>query len=191
MLRLFADGGCLWDGNGVGSRSTIGGTYSWVIVEEDDRIVCEKSGVIEASVLGYSAGEQLPTVTNNVSELYSLAFGILNVEEGVDVHVYSDSQCALGRIFRQHTLNGVPPWLIRLTCNARDHIMKLGRTPYTMLAGHPTKAELVLGRSIERKGKDGKIYREGGLPVSKWNKVCDEEAKKAGVRWQQERAAIE
>lgn len=170
---LFCDGGCIRK-----NPSPIGGSWAFVVVDSEGCLLREHSGVIDAKLLGVGG-----YCTNNVSELYALCYGILDLPAvwwtDAIVDIYSDSECTLGRIFLHQSLNGVPPWLVTMVRNVREHLKKL-RFTYTLVAGHPNRAELELGKTIERRNKQGKITQIGGVPVSKWNCFCDSLCTAAG-----------
>lgn len=177
-LSLYVDGGCI-----VRNPSPYGGTYGVVLVQSG-RVIEEKSGVIDAATLGYEG-----CCSNNVAELYALSLGILTIPEGAECGIYSDSENALGRIFQAWRLGGVPLWLCAMRDNARKHLRKLARFQYDLVQGHPNKAELAAGVTIERRNKKGAVTQIGGLPVSEWNVYADGLCRIAADRWQEERKA--
>lgn len=151
IAAVYSDGGVI-DIN----PSPLGGTWAWVWVDADGRRLAEQSGVVLPASLG------VQTVSNNVSELFALLAGLSALPHGWSGHVYSDSQITLGRLFREWKLANVPPWLVEYGQRTLRRI-DLAKTQYTLVAGHPTAAELAKGFSHKR-----------NLPVSAHNVRCDE-----------------
>lgn len=149
---LFADGG-LCGANG----SATAGTWAYVIVQDCQRVE-SGSGVLTAATIG------LPTISNNVTELYALCKGMRALGEGWRGTICSDSHVTLCRRFPTAKMEGVPEPLIRF---ARCQFSRFVRTcNWVLLDGHPTRAQLAAGV-----GK-----RQG--PVSQWNVWCDKECTK-------------
>jgi ribonuclease HI len=150
IIAVYADGGVI----GL-NPSAIGGTWAWCQVGEDgERLKCA-SGIIRPSPeLG------LFVITNNVTEFAALARALRALPDGWSGQVYSDSRITLGRFFEGWKLEGIPVgW--------GDHIQylrkRLGVLEWTLLDGHPTKAQLAAG--IGKRGN----------PVSAHNAWCDKE----------------
>lgn len=174
-LSLYTDGGLL-----SSNPSSKGGTYAFVILDDNEDVVIQKSGVIDI-VLGVNGH-----VTNNIAELYALAYGIVSIPSGASVDIFCDSENALNRLFQYGTMANVPEWLVLLTKRAKHHLRELDSFTYAALAGHPSKEELRLGKSIHRES-NGKIMRYGGIPVSKWNQLCDKMCNEARARYEAEK----
>lgn len=144
---LYCDGGV------IGSNpSSVGGTWAFCIVENDERIF-EHKGFI-------TPGEDLPAITNNLTEMLALVRGLQQLPVGWAGTIYSDSQITLGRAFEGWKWKNIPAWLHHEYQVARG---RLGwpNIKHVLLQGHPTKAELLAGV-----GKSGR-------PVSEHNVWCD------------------
>lgn len=170
MIRLFTDAGLL-----SANPSSIGGVYAFVVVDDDDNITMEKTGIIDAC-LGYEG-----VVTSNLAELYCLCYGIMQIPAGSHAGIYSDSEVSIGRVFQAQRRAGVPMWLSQLTDNARLRLANLKKFEYSLVGGHPNRKELELGKTIARKG------RMGGLMVSHWNVYCDNLCKVEAEKWHESR----
>jgi ribonuclease HI len=160
MNALFADGGVISK-----NPSSIGGTWAFRIISKDV-VVCERSGVITP------LQADLPTITNNLTEMLALVRGLQTLcltpkWTGV---IYSDSQITLGRVFEGWKWTGIPAWLHKEYQSARSGLLCWDEIQHVLLSGHPTKAQLEAGTG------------SGGRPVSIHNvwcdKACGEEAKK-------------
>ncbi len=146
---LYADGGVIGP-----NPSPIGGTWAWCLVDEQGARVAADSGTLLQADVG------LPTVTNNVTELYALIVGCEALPTGWRGVVCSDSWISLQRVFRGAKLNHVPLWL----CQRLGALLKSGRLAdctYELLDGHPTRAELESG------------IGKRGHRVSEHNVFCD------------------
>ena len=150
---IFSDGGCSFS-----NPSKIGGTWCWALVE-NNQVKKSSSGIITPNDL------DLPTITNNVSELYAAYQAISSLPPDWYGTLYTDSSVTLHRFTHGHSFNGIPDWL-------KEEVLKLRKDKnwnVTLVAGHPTKAELLQG-----------FRSRNGLPVSVWNKWCDEECTRLG-----------
>jgi hypothetical protein len=95
---------------------------------------------------GYVTPAELdaPAVTNNHTELLALVLGLEALPVGWAGTVYSDSWVSLQRVFLAAKLANVPPWLVeRLQTLQKSGALK--QMTYTLLDGHPTRAELAAG----------------------------------------------
>jgi ribonuclease HI len=174
---LYTDGGVIWDKSiGIASRSRIGGTWAWVLVEDDERIISQASGVITPVDMG------VDSITNNISELYAALEGLkqVNLREW-DGKVCVDSQVTLRRLttveIHKIEADATYPFDLRRRLldfrQARPNRSYYGR--FTLLGGHPTEDDLKAGKTKKR-----------GLPCSKWNALCDTMANEAGVAYVKE-----
>jgi hypothetical protein len=149
MQRLFTDGGNI--GN---NPSTIGGTYAYVLVE-DDIIIAKASGIITPERMKVEA------VTNNQSELYAIGKGIYALPKDWEGEICTDSYVTIRRVFHKGTMAGVPPWLIEATIKVRYRLKGM-KVTYLHLGGHPSGEELRAG------------VRQDGRPCSEYNVLCDQ-----------------
>lgn len=175
MIRLYTDAGLLSP-----NPSPKGGVYGFVIIDDDDNILMEKSGVIDAKTLGHDG-----YCSSNVAELYALCYGVLSLPVGSHAGIYCDNEVAVGRVFLAQKRAGVPPWLSEMVDNARLRLQNLSKFEYAFTGGHPTKAELEKGETMSRYGKDGQLYRKAGLHVSKWNCHADNLCKIEADKWRE------
>lgn len=147
-FAVYADGGVCGP-----NPSRIGGTWAWVWADGRGEAIREESGLVEPCDLG------LDTVTNNVTELYAALRLIESLPGGWAGTLHTDSEVTLHRLTHSHSFKGVPDWMRLRVLKAREG----RRWTVTLLAGHPTRAELARG------------YRErNGLPVSRHNVRCDQ-----------------
>ena len=149
-MRLYTDGGVI--GKNPGKD---GGTWAWCLVNEADGVTVEgeRSGIVEAGWLG------LPAISNNVTELAAVVFGLEALPHGlVPVHWFTDSNVTLLRMTKATCKwNGVPVELKKRALAVRNRIASA-----TLLGGHPSRSELAAG------------VRKDGFPVSIHNVRCDE-----------------
>jgi ribonuclease HI len=155
--EIYTDGGVI-----LRNPSTIGGTWAWCLVENDE-IINSGSGVIDIET---ARTWELDGVTNNLTELYALCKAITSLPDNWEGVVYSDSLISLGRLFMGYKWKGIPDELREWAQLCASRIPQAG---YMLLDGHPTKAHLEAG------------IGKRGYPVSKFNvwcdKQCGEEAK--------------
>lgn len=148
-VALYADGGVI-----NVNPSPIGGTWAFCLVNIHGGRIAWDSGVITPDEA------EMPTVSNNLTELYALVRGLEAVSPDWYGMVYSDSWVSLQRVFLSAKLKNVPQWL----CERLWAIQRTGRLErmgYTLLDGHPTKAQL-----------EAKIGKRGN-PCSEHNVWCD------------------
>lgn len=148
-IALYTDGGVI-----SANPSAIGGTWDYCLVSAAGARIVNASGVITPKQA------HLPAITNNLTELLALVYGLERLPMGWAGTVYSDSWVSLQRVFLAAKLRNVPRWLVeRLQTLQRSG--KLADMQYVLLDGHPTRAELAAG--------EGKR----GHPVSEHNVWCD------------------
>jgi ribonuclease HI len=150
IAAVYADGGVI----GI-NPSPHGGTWAYVHVNEEGHVIAKNSGLVMPRA-------SLPLITNNLTEMIALVKALEALPTGWSGHVYSDSQITLGRLFLGWKMNGIPPVLVRQGAAALERL-DLPHIQWTLLDGHPTKAQLAMG-----KGKRGN-------PVSIHNVACDTE----------------
>lgn len=154
---LYADGGVI-----SVNPSPYGGTWAWCQVDDFGIRIRGESGVILShDGIGNS-------VSNNVAELAALVFGLEALPPDWRGIIYSDSWVSLQRVFLAAALNNVPRWLV-LRLQVIQKSGRLAGMRYVLLDGHPTKAQLAMGR-----GKRGN-------PVSEHNVWCDQACQKAAA----------
>lgn len=146
VTDLYCDGGVIGP-----NPSAIGGTWAWLGVNETNEKVMEWSGYVPAP-------ESRP-VTNNHTEQMAITLALEAMPEGWSGTVHSDSSVALGRVFKDYKKANLPSNIIERSVAA---VARAGILKHEKLKGHPSKQEL----------KNG--FAKGGLPVSKWNKRCDD-----------------
>jgi ribonuclease HI len=149
MNELYCDGGVIGH-----NPSPKGGTWAFRILT-DGVVVCEKSGVITPQEA------QMPEITNNLTEMMALVNGLEALLSDWVGTVLSDSQVTLGRAFLGWKWKNVPLWLHHRYQVARTRLVNWDSLQWTLLQGHPTKAELTAGVGSR------------GYPVSIHNQWCD------------------
>ena len=148
--RLFADGGVIGR-----NPSPLGGTFAYCVADGGVRVL-ESSGVVRPSDLGTEC------VTNNNTELLALLEALERLtRQGWKGEVLSDSKVALGWVFDGYKLDRVPPPLAVRVVKLRKS-RALSGISWTLLQGHPTKADLEAGVGAKR-----------GLPVHEHNVWAD------------------
>lgn len=139
------------DGGIIGKNpSEIGGTWAAVFVFQD-KVVAERSGVILPADIG------MDTVENNIAETIAILLALEALPFGWNGMVYGDNLNSIRRARDLKIKDAVPKFI-------KDRLLavRLDKSPgFTLLGGHPTKAEVEAGRRA-----DGKL-------VSKWNVLAD------------------
>lgn len=148
-IALYTDGGVIG-----ANPSAIGGSWAYCLVNAAGERIVNASGVITP------AQARLPAITNNLTELLALVYGLERLPVGWAGTVYSDSQVSLLRVFEAAKLRNVPPWLVQ-RLQTLQKSGKLAAMSYVLLDGHPTKAELLAG------------IGKRGHPVSEHNVFVD------------------
>lgn len=163
---LYADGGV------IGSNpSARGGTWAWCLVRDGVRAE-EESGVLPCEML-------LPSVTNNVSELYAAVRALESRPSGWTGTIYTDSQTTVYRVARPAVakMHGVPGFLIDRLRAVRT---RLGLLHIRLVGGHPTAEELAEGH--RGGGSRLGVWRGTRVPVSVHNVWCDQECSRLAAR---------
>lgn len=155
ITELYCDGGVISK-----NPSPIGGTWAFCLVGEKG---------LEWISSGYITPDEInsPTVTNNQTEMLALVHGLHALPDDFKGTIFSDSKVTLGRAFLGYKWENIPEWLHNefREESKRLHLHDPKKIKWTLLAGHPTKAQLQSG-----------IGRHG-LPVSEYNVRCDEMCK--------------
>lgn len=153
---IYADGGCVSK-----NPSTIAGTWACCFVNNDNIV---ESDFGDCAFSGYLTPNDilLPTVSNNVMEVYAILKALENSHRDWYGTIYSDSNIALNRFFSGWKWNGVPDWMISRYEFVKSRMQNFSKINFVLLQGHPTKKELETG------------IGNSGRPVSKWNVWCDE-----------------
>lgn len=149
-VKAFADGGVI----GV-NPSPLGGTWAVYFVDAQDQEIAHFSGVITPEMVG------LPTVSNNVSELYACLEAMKRLPDGWKGVLHTDSgvtQCRL--VNASPGMKGIPEAGVQATFR---HRARLKGMRVVLLDGHPNLAQLAAG------------VGKRGYPTSKWNVLCDQE----------------
>jgi ribonuclease HI len=149
IASIYADGGLL-----SSNPSSDGGTFAFVLVDEEGNAIEHTSGIVRPEHAGLAA------ITNNYTELLAVTQAMLYVPERWDGMIYTDSYVTVCRLTAKvPKMNGIPHGLQEKFAEARA---RLGAFCVTLLDGHPTRKQLESG--IGKRGN----------PVSKWNKLCDD-----------------
>lgn len=152
-VALYADGGVIG-----ANPSPIGGTWAWCMADANGNRIKQESGIIRPDVCD-------GPVTNNITELVALVYGLEALPTLWNGTVYSDSQVSLLRVFCAGKLNNVPEWL-KHRLWAIQKTGRLQHMSWKLLDGHPTKAQLEAG-----------VGKRGNL-VSVHNVWCDSECQR-------------
>ena len=150
ITAVYADGGVIG-----ANPSPIGGTWAYVHVDAGGVVVARDSAVV-------TPRPSVPLITNNLTEMIALVRALAALPAGWAGHVYSDSQITLGRLFLGWKMQGIPPVLIKQGAAALERL-DIPHIRWTLLDGHPTKAQLLAG------------VGKRGNPVSVHNVTCDQE----------------
>jgi ribonuclease HI len=145
IVALYADGGVIKK-----NPSEIGGTWAWCAVDKDGNRVIEKYGAVPAP------GRP---VSNNHTEQIAITLALEAMPDGWSGTVYSDSQIALGLVFKNWKEKNLPK---NISDRSKQAVARLGKIEPVLLQGHPTKADLARGIGAKR-----------GFPVSLHNVWCD------------------
>ncbi len=160
ITHLYADGGVIGK-----NPSAVGGTWAWIAVDERDQMVTSDS----SNITPHQA--QVSEVTNNVSELCAILFGLTHMPTSWAGTVCSDSMVSLGRVFEGWKWNNVPGFLHQRYQLERARLVNWAQIRHVLLDGHPTRAQLAAG------------VGKRGHPVSRWNVECDRMCALAGERY--------
>lgn len=147
IIALYCDGGVI-----KRNPSHIGGTWAFCGINAEGERVLSRGGVVPAN------GKP---VTNNHTEQIAITLALEAMPDGWSGVVYSDSQIALGRVFKGWSTKNLPR---NISERSKAALRRLGKVRYVHLKGHPTKEEL-------RNGVDNRF----GCPVSIFNVWCDAE----------------
>lgn len=150
MNDLFCDGGVI-----LTNPSSYGGSYAWVLIE-NDQIIKEGNGIVLPTDVG------LPVITNNLMELQAALSGISQMEKGWEGTLWTDSQVTFFRLGSSESFGGIPAKM-RAQCL---ELRRARRWQVKLLKGHPTQVMLNKGYVTNHLGKH--------IPVNKWNVYCDE-----------------
>ena len=182
IASLYTDGGCC-----LANPSPYCAQWAYCHVGEDGTHLKEMSGIILRAedpdkrpavrpdrVIVVPSSEINPSgLTNQLSELVALTLGVESLPHGWSGHIYSDSESALGRMFGTKSMGGIPEeWQYR--CRLAPE--RLARYEWTLLGGHPTKADLESGVRAARAGKRA-------LPCSVHQHWADLECVRLGQRF--------
>lgn len=147
---LYCDGGVIQI-----NPSPVGGTYAYCLVKNGKRI-WERAGMIS------QAESDCPAVTNNLTEMLAVLYGLHCLPEDWTGTVFSDSQITIGRLSMGWKWKNIPRWVHSVFKNVRGLMVNFEKISFVLLDGHPTKAQLELG-----------VGRHG-YPVSEHNVWCDQ-----------------
>jgi len=148
-VTIYCDGGTIGK-----NPSRLGGTYAWLWLSQDGRVLKTGKGIVTPKQAGTK------TITNNVMELWAAVEGLQLLPEGWGGTIWTDSKVTMFRLIKSQSFKGIPLHLeqkIRRIRKVLDYTVQL-------CAGHPTKVEFARGRR-----------KRNGLPVSRWNVYVDKE----------------
>lgn len=147
---LYVDGGVIGK-----NPSSVGGSWAARFIA-GERVYLEKSDLIFAT-------PDMPTISNNLTEMLALVSGLSFLPPKWTGTVYSDSLITLGRAFLGWKWSAIPPWLFKKFGQERKRLVNWEKIDHVLLAGHPTRAQLAEG------------IGRNGYPVSEHNVWCDHE----------------
>ena len=148
IISAYCDGGVIGR-----NPSSIGGTWAYVFVDENDQKVAGSSN----RVLVGDAPWLMPRITNNFTELLGALKAMEALPDGWDGTIYTDSQVTYRRIIRGSSFAGIPSCMEEMV---RHHRKRLSHR-VVLISGHPSEKDLRLG--VTKKGR----------MCSKWNVACD------------------
>jgi len=158
IVALYCDGGVIGR-----NPSEAGGTWAWCAVDGQGQRVIERGGFVPSP-----AGR---AITNNHTEQIAIVLALEAMPECWTGMVCSDSQIALGRVFRGWKTKNLPANIVR---RAEAAVARLGHIRPTLLQGHPTRADLKAG-----------VGKKRGYPVSVHNVWCDAECNRQKLLFEQ------
>jgi ribonuclease HI len=158
LVALYCDGGVI-----AVNPSKIGGTYAWRLLYSD--------GLARGAGAVLTVQQNGGPVTNNQTEMLALLSGLMRCPDTWAGTIYSDSQVTLGRIFLGWKWSNIPTWMHKIFQEERKRLVNWEQIKYTLLDGHPTKAQLLSG------------IGKRGHPVSEYNVWCDKACREAGESW--------
>lgn len=164
---VYCDGGLL----GRNPCET-GGMWAWCHIS-GGKMINHASGIVEPHDI------KLPNVSNNIAELLAMIYALDALPNDWCGSVYTDSFVTLTRAQKPNSakFNAVPRAIREEMIAVRK---RLGSLRFTLLAGHPSEADLKRGHKLKNQ-----------LPVSIWNKWCDETCNKERADYEAEVAAYE
>jgi ribonuclease HI len=152
IVALYTDGGCVGP-----NPSKLGGTTAWCGVDAEGCVVVRGGSILTP------ARATLPTVSNNVAELWAVMEALQAMPDGWNGTLFCDNLLTLQRLWGTWPWNNVPDWM---KDRAQGEVARMGIIIPVLLAGHPTKKELAEG-----------VSKEGRL-VSPHNVACDKECQR-------------
>jgi hypothetical protein len=167
-VTVIADGGVV-----LKNPSSIGGMWAFRIRADDGSIWSEGDGIVLKS--GYP---HLPYISNNFTEVMAILMAMEGLPFGWKGEIRSDSRVALATCLHGKAKTWLPGRLNDLLRENRKRFV-LRDIVWTLLAGHPTKAEqkrMIAGEIVKSKR---------GYPFDLDNVWCDEQCR---VVWEREMA---
>ena len=167
---LFPDGGTIGT-----NPSPHGGTWAYVVVDpyRDIRADCDSGTVAQGDFT-----DRPVYLTNNTAELYAAVLGLRSLPDGWEGAVYSDSQTTIRRLEKardglKNPMLGCPRDLVDA---AYAEVKRVGQFRCVLIAGHPTKAELLHCQTqmVYRDPATGRAYSRHNHHA---DKLCNEAAR--------------
>ena len=121
----------------------------------------------------YVDGGVMASITNNLTELLAMIYGLEKLPADFKGTICSDSQITLGRVFWGWQWSNIPGWMHQRFQVARGRLQNFGLITPLQLDGHPTEAQL-----------EARIGKRGN-PVSIHNVWCDRACGEAGQNYLQ------
>jgi ribonuclease HI len=156
---LYCDGGVVGH-----NPSILGGTWAFRILQ--DQVILEQN-------CGYITPKELHivNVTNNITEMLALLHGLRRLPDDWSGTIYSDSLITIGRASMGWKWKNIPIGMNRIYQRERGRLHNWEAITWTLLQGHPTKAELLAGVGSR------------GYPVSQHNVWCDRACQEAARQY--------
>lgn len=163
---IFCDGGVIG-----ANPSAKGGTWAYCWVSHNGVMLKSESGVVlpdgstqtNLKTANVSYVPTLKTISNNLTEFVAALKALESVDEDWSGTLFTDSKVTLHRITNGKSFKGIPEPMVELILAIR----RARKYKVVLVAGHPTKKELLQGYRARNK-----------LPTSAHNVWCDETCQK-------------
>lgn len=161
IREIYCDGGLMKE-----NPSLIGGSWAWVGVDENRRLLIARADVVLVTPGGI--------ISNNTVETMAIVKALQAMPDDWDGTIISDSDCALTRTFGNPPFSGCPR---NVKEALQDEVLRMGDMSMIHVHGHPNQDDLDgVNGFCEKTGLPlgHKTDKNGNLlPVSMWNKYAD------------------
>lgn len=146
---VFCDGGVI-----ARNPSTIGGTWAFVLLDQEGEKILTASGRITPAEAGMLA------ITNNYTELLAAVKVLQRLPDGWSGTLHTDSMITLYRLTKKKPgMKNIPADLSKMLWEERKRLRM--QFAVTLVKGHPNKDDIFRG------------YSKNGVMASQWNVLCD------------------